>query len=1381
MVIGTGNKVLPETDYAGSGISTLSVVRTYNSAASNRLHYDLAAQWSIGTNRALSLDSGANPTVAVAVRPDGKALRFALRNASWLHDADITDTLVELTNGATPTGWRYITSDNTIEEYDAAGLLLRIAARNGLVQQFSYSDGLGGIKYGATPQTNGYLAPACVRPSGFTVPGTADVLLCVTDTQGRQINFSYDVTGHIGKFSNPAGHIYQYAYGANNNLSSVTYPDGKTKTYFYENLTYKNALTGITDENDVRYATYAYDSSGRAYSEQLAGGVGQFELAFGTNSIMVTDPLGAQRTYNFQPVMWGVVKSSGASQPAGSGCAAASNGLTYDFHANVASRTDFNGNVTTYTYDLTPNWYDITRNLEASRTEASGTPLARTTSSQWHGYWRLPVRIAEPKKLTTYSYNGDGGVFCAPTTALIGTQPIGVVCSRTEQATTDANGSQGLVPTVTGSPRTWSYTYDAYGQVLTANGPRTDLSDVTTYTYHPANDASPGRRGNLATLTDALGHVTQVTAYDANGRPLTVIDPNGVTLAFTYTPRGWLQTSSVAGQTTTYNYDNVGQLTGLTRPDGSQVTYDYDPAHRLIAIGDGAGNRVEFTLDALGNVTRTTWSNPDTSTAKSRSATYDALGRLQAAIDTRNAVDYTTTHGYDAKGNPTTVTDPKNQATTTQYDALDRPTRITDALLGLTTLAYDARGQVTQFKAPNNAQTSFTVDGLGNVTAEASADRGGLTAIYDAAGNLLTLADARGITESHTYDALNRPLTVSYPTTGENLTYTWDSFAGCANGVGRLCRITDNGGSTLFSYDVRGNVVSETRSIGGVTLPAVQYTWDGADRISAEITATGKLLVTQRDTDGRIQQLSTAVGANPQINLVANVQTDAAGNIRAQSFGNGVTEARSYAEDGLAVSAAVTEPPGGGEGGSGGIDGDVPTLPEWGAIILGALLLLIGYRRQGTGGAGWPARLVGVLAVLLLLPLLATSPAALANETLSYDANGNIQTRTLSGGTTTYGYDALNRLNSEAGPAKTQSLTYDPNDNRLTDGTGSKTYSPNSDRIVTENGQSFTLDAADNVTQARGLSFVWNQRAAQIKTVSQGGTLLATYAYDYKGRRIRKITTAATPQGAGTTLYVYDLYDRLKGEFDGAGNPQRTYVWRDDAPVAIILHGATETALYLETDHLNTPIAARDQAGKVVWKWESDAFGTTLPNEDPDGDGQKVTINLRFPGQYFDKESGLHYNWNRYYDPRLGRYLSPDPIGLNGGKNLYSYVNGNPLGYADPDGRNPLLGIGVGIVALGAGTGVGYEIVGKIGSLLGLNETVNRAQEQLIPQMNSSLNACLAGSVAACGNLQNQQQQYFGGQCVGQGLNQGANLSNVPSGGMPGKVLGAVNQLRNAR
>lgn len=305
---------------------------------------------------------------------------------------------------------------------------------------------------------------------------------------------------------------------------------------------------------------------------------------------------------------------------------------------------------------------------------------------------------------------------------------------------------------------------------------------------------------------------------------------------------------------------------------------------------------------------------------------------------------------------------------------------------------------------------------------------------------------------------------------------------------------------------------------------------------------------------------------------------------------------------------------------------------------------------------------------LLFVTAVLASSSIRANETLTYDANGNVQTRTLPGGTTTFGYDDLDRLNSEAGPAKTQNLTYDPNGNRTADNTGTHTYAPNTDRLATINGVSVSLDAAGHITAARGYTYTWNQ-AGQLKSVKQG-TKLTSYYYDYKGRRTRKVV-AGSSQVFGTTIYTYDAQDRLTGELDGYGTPYLTYVWRDNVPVAIILHSRyddPESVLYLETDHLGTPFAASNKQGTVVWRWEPDAFGTSFPNEDPDGDGIKTTINLRFQGQYYDKESGLHYNWHRYYDPKLGRYFSPDPIGVAGGINPYAYVEGNPISYVDPEG-----------------------------------------------------------------------------------------------------------------
>ena len=247
-----------------------------------------------------------------------------------------------------------------------------------------------------------------------------------------------------------------------------------------------------------------------------------------------------------------------------------------DNNGNVASRTDFNGRLTTYTYDLT-------RNLEIRRLEASGQAEARTISSEWHASYRLPLRIAEPLKRTLFTYDDSGNTL-----------------SRSEQATTDGNGSLGFAAPVVGSPRTWTFTYNSLGQVLSADGPRSDLTDLTTYGYHDAADPDPGKRGNLATVANALGHVTEVTAYDLDGRPLIVVDPNGLTTTLSYDPRGRLAGQTVGDEHTAYTYDPAGQLIRITLPDGSSLSYSWDAAHRLTQVTDSLGNTLTYTLDAAG-------------------------------------------------------------------------------------------------------------------------------------------------------------------------------------------------------------------------------------------------------------------------------------------------------------------------------------------------------------------------------------------------------------------------------------------------------------------------------------------------------------------------------------------------------------------------------------------------------------------------------------------------------------------------------------------------------------------------------------------------------------------------------------------------------------
>jgi YD repeat-containing protein len=475
-----------------------------------------------------------------------------------------------------------------------------------------------------------------------TTAPIAGLLIRVTDHSGRQLNFTYDSLYRIKTMMNPAGDVYTYGYStdSNNNLTSVTYPDGKVKSYLYgesayvsaspaAGVSYANSLTGIIDENGTRYASYYYDSQGRAYAENLAGGVEATTLSYSTDSsgnptsTAVTDSRGNIRTYNFTTIL-GVVKSTGQSQPGGAGCGPASSAMTYDANGNVASRTDFNGYKTTYVYDMT-------RDLETSRTEglnSNGTARSetRTITTAWHSTWRLPIQIEEysgatasgtPLKRTTYSYDTKGNV----------TQY------------TESDPVRNLSRTTT---TTYTYSSSVPGLVLSkvVDGPRTDISDVTTYSYYP-HDASCtastaastvtnlGCRGQLMSVTNALGQVTTYDRYNHHGQVEQMTDANGVVTTNTYDLRQRPLSRTVGGETTQLQYDGVGQVTQLTLPDNSQLHYTYDAAHRLTEVEDTLGNKVSYTLDTEGNRVAESRYDPQGTLTKTLTRSYDTLNRLQ--------------------------------------------------------------------------------------------------------------------------------------------------------------------------------------------------------------------------------------------------------------------------------------------------------------------------------------------------------------------------------------------------------------------------------------------------------------------------------------------------------------------------------------------------------------------------------------------------------------------------------------------------------------------------------------------------------------------------------------------------------------------------------
>ncbi|MCB9976911.1 MAG: hypothetical protein H6858_04840 [Rhodospirillales bacterium] len=283
------------------------------------------------------------------------------------------------------------------------------------------------------------------------------------------------------------------------------------------------------------------------------------------------------------------------------------------------------------------------------------------------------------------------------------------------------------------------------------------------------------------------------------------------------------------------------------------------------------------------------------------------------------------------------------------------------------------------------------------------------------------------------------------------------------------------------------------------------------------------------------------------------------------------------------------------------------------------------------------------------------------NHTYDTDDEGNITQK----GSWTYGYDELNRLDVQNDGSTATGFTYDAIGNRLTENSTSYTYPSTSSKLSSVGSDSYTYDAMGNITDDDALEYTWSA-AALLKEVKTSGTstVLGTYTYDADNRRTRKVS------GGNTVHYVYGQGGKLYGEYDNSGALIREYVWLNGEPLAQVDAGSPEVLTYLHTDHLATPRYGTDASGSTVWTWESGAFGAEAPTG-------SATVNLRFPGQYLDSETGLHYNWNRYYNPATGRYVSGDPIGLDGGLNLYAYGFSSPLANTDNEGLHTWSGKGV--------------------------------------------------------------------------------------------------------
>ena len=276
---------------------------------------------------------------------------------------------------------------------------------------------------------------------------------------------------------------------------------------------------------------------------------------------------------------------------------------------------------------------------------------------------------------------------------------------------------------------------------------------------------------------------------------------------------------------------HTGLLEEVTLPDGSSFSYTYDPAHRLTQVSDGLGNKVVYTLDAMGNRTAENTYDPSGALHRTHTRVINALNEIYQEVNAAGGSAVATTLGYDSDGNTTSIDAPLSRNTGETYDALNRVSSITDPAGGITTFGYDAEDDLTSVKDLRALTTSYGYDGFGDLTSHSGPDTGTSSDTYDADGNLATSTDARGAVATYGYDALNRVTSIAYSlsgTTDQTLAFTYDQGT---DGIGHLTGASDANHSMSWTYDALGEMTGMSQTVAGVNR-SVGYAYTNEDRTS---------------------------------------------------------------------------------------------------------------------------------------------------------------------------------------------------------------------------------------------------------------------------------------------------------------------------------------------------------------------------------------------------------------------------------------------------------------------------------------------------------------------------------------------------------------------
>ncbi|HEX6682161.1 MAG TPA: RHS repeat-associated core domain-containing protein, partial [Candidatus Limnocylindrales bacterium] len=932
--------------------------------------------------------------------------------------------------------------------------------------------------------------------------------------------YSYDHAGRLASDTDAMGRRLEYLYYGDDLLHRIVLknfrnPDGTTRDY-------------VVEEN-------TYDAAGNMTRQAAANGTQVTQRTFNkVNNIasLVTDPGGQALTVNYTYDAMGNVtrttRSGRASnvpwamsttpeqtdyayddtgnairQTVTAGSTTRVSTSTYDRRGLLTSSTDPLGRTTGYAYD------ELGRQIRTTSppvaTEENGGAPTTTSPTAVTGYntFDEPVHLTDAKgNITTRTYDRLGRMVTSMAPSYRAPSSLTAI-QPTATARYDAAGN--IVESVDGLGHAIRYTYDQLGRLITTDEPGTtdDERAITTRGYT--------RTGQLLSVTGPAGERAEAT-YDDLDRQITSTvherHPTArvLTTRFAYDDAGNVTTiTSPSGAVTTNTYDTQGQLTRVADPNGVPVTYGYDNAGRQVRVSDGLGRTERVDYDPLGQVTAESDLAPDGTSLRTQTYTYDAAGNMTSAtspggITTSYQYDaldrmvrqvepvtattsITTTFGYDIDGNPTRYTDGRGNSTISTYNSWGlmesqiepATTAHPNAADRTWTLSYDAAGQPVRLAAPGGVTLTQTYDAAGRLASETGAGAGTpqQSFVYDLAGRM-TRATAPAGTDTFTYDDRGNLLTAAGRGGSAGFGYDAD---------GRLTSRTDEAGASTFTY-TKGRLAAVRDGVTGTTQ---KHTYDAAGFLSGIDYGSGRIRTVTYDTLARVAIDTTrnAVGQPvASISYGYDVDDRLTGKTTTGTAGAG---ANSYAYDMAGRLTSWTGP-------------------------------------QGTVAYQWDA---------------SGNRTRAGSKTFTYDQRN----RLLSDTDFSYTYTARGTLASRTSSGLTDGYTFDAFDRLTTAGGVTYTYDA-LDRVASRNGTTFRYAGMGDDVVSDGTGQYARGPSGEVVGVAKGGEELLTIR-DGHGDVVAGIDPADTSLPRVTDSKAYDPFGKVTATEGDTGNLGFQGDWTD--------------------------------------------------------------------------------------------------------------------------------------------------------------------------------------------------------------------------------------------